>query len=443
MRLARFTKPAIFVLAVCVACSSGEPEQSSEYLTFVASFPSDDIPARTLLSVRCGGWFVAWGVMGEEEKEEPDTPDPPIPYRGSCDIEIVAGDEDRGIVYDTLVRRLRFPESMTELRLMLAPSALESPLPDTDPPDYLFRFDSASDAESFEIGQELGTLATAAGDTREDGTVHILDPFFNAVRRYSIPAGRWLDPLEVDGHSTSMALDPVQGDIYIGHADGHIDVYRDGSGDRQLLARLQDEVSFMAVVGPHLYALEGASYSVNHRLLRRDTGEVAAEPPTTVQHLSAVYDGVYSPASQRLFVIDEGDELNGIGVEPEAGRFAGVTEFPYWEGQELWRPLRLSPDQSRIVTSTGLVFNTEDLSYADSIGVFYRDLRFVGDAIFIMDEHDGRTRVRELSPQYAVVDSHLFLGVPERLFVHDGRVVAFTRQSNGSLGAYPVDSATQ
>jgi hypothetical protein len=297
--------------------------------------------------------------------------------------------------------------------------------------------DLPSQVECLIAGMPVGTgetfLFTHAymGST---GIVYLLDDDYRLVRRYDIATDAFLQPWEIDLGATALAVSPDGADVYVGYDGGRIDHFDAESGTKQFLAALAEEVLSMAVADDWLFTIDPSGAWESHSLIRRSDGVLTA----TADWRSSSHEIAYAPLLRRVFTLRDGTSPNDIimtDVDVMNGLLSADQDSPYHGDYAVGHPLRIFPDETRIIVSSGVIFSTNDLSYVGSLGLDYLDLGFFEDQIFLIDVIGNQAQLTQLDQDFSIVATEAFYLAPEKLFIHHGTLVLFVR-CDGELGIY-------
>lgn len=286
----------------------------------------------------------------------------------------------------------------------------------------------------------------------DPGVVFLLDRQGAVLHSYNIEADRWMEAFPLDPDPSAMTVTADGDIIYISYPDGSIDTLDLWTGEQSVFATAPDNTIALQVAGDYLVAggwsADGGSISV----FDRTSGErVSGMDDVTVGRSLAFASG-----KGRLFAVtgDSGDSRPlALDIDPETGAVSPGPDFPYDGTLAALSPIRLTPDESELVTANGNFFDSEDLIHTRSLGLAYRDLRFDGSTIYLAAKIEGLsgweggefeqfepgTMLCAISDDCYVKQSWYFPGKPQRLFVHEHRVVLFTLLFGGPIQVYNLE----
>jgi len=140
----------------------------------------------------------------------------------------------------------------------------------------------------------------------------------------------------------------------------------------------------------------------------------------------------FSPAANRIYLLQDDTGSPSLwyqDVDLVQGVFGTRFYRGYQENFGLGRPIRLSPDQTRLLSASGNIFTTDStLTLSGSLGSSYADLLFYGDRIFLLKNtqvgyHQPITctlQVLDADPPYTLLGTPVELGKKGRRLLLDG-----------------------
>lgn len=258
-------------------------------------------------------------------------------------------------------------------------------------------------------------------------TVYFVYSQPSEIQRYDLGSGIWLDPIVLDQEPTAFTADGTSLYIAFGIHTSRFDL----EGENEF--RFPDATHWVRDI-----------VICRNYLLTYDTEEMRSIDVTTGEVVDSWYSRYWrelrafalAPNRSWVFVYDIWNALRRFSIG-SSGILHSSEYSPdgrdYPSGNRSW----IFPDETRIVTDTGCVFNTYELTYAASFGGMVDDVAFFGDQPVVL--RDGRLisysnsflRTGEYFP------SDPFLEI-EAL---DGEVIAFFQVgSNLEAEAVPLDS---
>lgn len=275
----------------------------------------------------------------------------------------------------------------------------------------------SSETFSFKIAEKGGEVVYFLGQT---GT---------AVYRYDLAANQFLSPLAASSLTAStMAVTPTGDKVYLGNLGGRIDVIDTATGSTSFLAAGPTTLIWMTVTGDFLYTIDESGAWETHATFSRATGARVFSD----EWRNASYGAYYAPGIKRIFTFRDGTSPNDIyyeEVNSSTGALSEDIESPYHGDYNLGHPIRVSPDETTVFVASGVSFSTTDLKYKGSIGISYTDLAFAGDRLYLLHAKGSGSEVLVMDSKYAILHQYDVPGTPLRLFVSQGKLFTFTRQT--------------
>ncbi len=258
------------------------------------------------------------------------------------------------------------------------------------------------------------SYADAAID--DTGVIYFLDTTTDRVRRYDTIAETFLPSFSTGQGLYRFAAAPEGDAVYVGYQGGRMDVIDAVTGEMSFFAAGPSTILRMAVVGDYIFTIDASGAWETHSLYSRATGT-----RTFADDWRNISNGVaYAPSIARLFTFRDGTSPNDIirtDVNQNDGTLGADIDSPYHGDYSFIHPMRLFPDETRIAVASGVFFDTSDLTYAGSIGMGYKDLRFLGNRAYVIKAIGGNTELTEMDLIFNILGSTTYSGAPRNLFV--------------------------
>lgn len=279
-----------------------------------------------------------------------------------------------------------------------------------------------------DAGEVLATVSYQYTDVEltADGVLHFFDPVADRLHRYDLVAGTAPADLVGSLDAVAMAVSPDGQFAYMTYTGGRIDAFDLDAGTSKFLASGPATLVDVVVAGELLWASEADSSYSAHALFSRTSGTRTS----SADWRYPVRQPLYSPANRRVYYLDEGYYTPSIHMESVDGGVLGSEYASPYGDYNIQPPLRLLRDESGVVTGSGLIFNTSDLSYRTSLGLSFTDIAFVDSRLYLIDSVEAYTQLRVLAADYSIVDTSYFTGVPVRIFPWQGKLLLLTRSSS-------------
>jgi hypothetical protein len=287
-------------------------------------------------------------------------------------------------------------------------------------------------------GSSTPTSSTFAFTIAERGAtsiVYFLDTSTPAVHRYDLASDQFLTPYALTEPATTMTVTQAGDVVYLGSPGGRINSIDTATGNPNFLVAAPETVLWMAAVDAFLYTIDGSGSWETHTTYRRSNGERTF----SADWRNASNGVAYAPASHRIFTFRDGTSPNDIYYEildPISGALSQDVESPYHGDYNLGHPIRVSPDETRVYVSSGVIFSAADVTYVGSIGISYVDLAFHGDRLYLLRASASDSQLVVMDATYAIVTRVTIIGTPLRLFVHGGELTVFTRGMDSAIATW-------
>lgn len=265
-------------------------------------------------------------------------------------------------------------------------------------------------------------------DSDQNGVIYFLDVTNRKVRRYSMPLQQWLNSFDTVDTVACMAVAPAGDIVYVGVAGGRIDAFDTSTGARTTFTQNTATVDRMVVAGDYLFFQEIVGSVESRGLFSRANGNRTAYNEVSYRSNGFVFSAVAGKVFQQRDNVSPNDILQTT-VNQSNGTLGSLTDSPYHGDYGLGHPLRLFPDESKVIAASGVFFSTTNLTFAGSLGNSYVDLSFMGDQPCIIKATGSNTQVLFLAVDYSIERIEVVTGAPLRLFDWDNDV--FVVSTNG------------
>ena len=217
------------------------------------------------------------------------------------------------------------------------------------------------------------------------GIVYFLGAAPNEIRRYDLASRTFLAPIALSNTPTAFHVD-ADG-IYLAYDRALYRRTLAGQGETHL-ANTAATVWDMVTMGVHLYASQQL-YSSEAKILRFNklTGQFFADGGYQFYSLTGLSA---SPSRSRLFGLTLGISPSDIVAQNLAadGALLTQTDSPYHGAYPHGSKTYLFPDESRVVDDAGIIYNTLDLTYSNSLAGRVDSIAFAGATTFVLRAPD-------------------------------------------------------
>ena len=271
-----------------------------------------------------------------------------------------------------------------------------------------------------------------------EGILYVLEGIDeNYISRINASNGSVLSNLVAVKPIMLFDVDPLDGTTYVVYATGRIEQF-DAHGERSFFGAVGRSVLAIQVAGSFLFVVENDENvwprSIFY-LFNRETRTLVDR----IDEGKPVVSVAYAPVSKTLYYITEEGwvDLYKISI----GESFDVIEDSSHHGRHsLVPPLRLWPDESKIVSGNGLFFSTVDLSFLSGLGFFYLDcvVDSVSQNIYLLERESllippQSITLVALDPELNHLSTQNYEGVPIGLFIHDGQLIIARFDQDSSM----------
>ncbi|MEZ4594532.1 MAG: PKD domain-containing protein [Chloroflexota bacterium] len=258
------------------------------------------------------------------------------------------------------------------------------------------------------------------------------------LERYDIVAGTWLEPITFDallGTPSAVAAD----DSYLFVAFGQA-VYRfnlDGTGQLHLY-NTSSAVKELFANGPNLLINFSSGSTGRLATLEKATGLL-------IDVGSYIYDSLngasYAPDLGKVFGRNSGispSDIIYVTVGSDGILGASAIDSPYHGTYPNATGTFLFPGNGRVVDTAGIVYNTSDLSYSNSLAGAVNDLDFYGDLPIVLR---GGTLIA-FSNTLLETGSYTPLDhTPAKIYLDNDTILSFYFEATRGVAVSPIDVA--
>ncbi len=280
------------------------------------------------------------------------------------------------------------------------------------------------------LNNDFLAFSFSAADIASSGVVYMVDDKNHLVRSYDIQAEAFGESFSVPNDVSATAVSPDGANIYVAYGQGRMDKITTATRERVFFTAGPARISSMAVVGDYVFTIDGSGAWNTETLYDRKSGRRTS----SADWRNASQSIVYAPSLNKVYTLSDGvspADIHATTVDLTTGKIGTDADSPYHGDYALRHPLRLFPDGSKIASGSGIVFNTSDLTYLESMGMPYVDLAFQGDRMYLLQQASPDSELVVLDRQYAVVDRVALEGTPLRVFAHGNALVAITQTTSG------------
>jgi hypothetical protein len=278
-----------------------------------------------------------------------------------------------------------------------------------------------------DIGSGIPDYTPTRGVASADGVIHLLSPEQERIFRWSMQERLHLEPIEIGADAINLVYSRDNDRLYVSYRSGEITQIEPGGASVEMpFVSVPDIVSKLWAAGPlvlavtHYDTYSYLSSGVEASRWSLDYGSVAH---------------AWSPKRQRLFHFRDGISPNDLlytSVDPTTGELLLLNDSPYHGDFSIAPPILLSPDQDRVLTGAGVVYDAQTLTAQEPVspGEFEAGIWTPDALVTAATSSYSKTRVTQWTDDFDEVSSVEYWGSPLYVFSWDGAFTAVT-QWNG------------
>lgn len=279
------------------------------------------------------------------------------------------------------------------------------------------------------------TIANWTQATRSGDIVYFLfnDPI--KIERYNITTESWLSPLtfnELLGTPTAFAVDESY--LYVGFDRALYRFNKNGTGQLHLY---NTDATIREIYTDTQYVFVNYSSGNYGKVasINKSSG-VFIDSNDSLYHV--INGGTYSPVAGKIFARTSGISPSDIFqvIVNSDGTFGAVSDSPYHGDYPRATKTFLFPDGSRVVDSAGIIYNTSDLTYNNSLIGAVDDLVFYGDLPVVLRNgslHSFSNTMLETGDY--TPDDH----TPQRIFMQNDIIFSFYYEATRGVTVSTID----
>lgn len=232
------------------------------------------------------------------------------------------------------------------------------------------------------ISLPLGLLAQSTWvDSQQEGDIiYLLRQSPSQIMRFDTASETWLSSLPLTEIPEALAIDSTHIFISYGRKIERIDL--DGT-NKVHVANSSDDIRELLIDANLLFANRTASLYARITILDKTN---FTQIDTAEDYVNGVIGASISPTNRKIFGRSIGyspSDLNYIEYNAD-GTYAETGDAPYHGDYPTADQTWLFPDESKVLDNSGTIYNTTDLTYANSFGTSIDDIAFHGTDIPIL-----------------------------------------------------------
>lgn len=241
----------------------------------------------------------------------------------------------------------------------------------------------AADPDAAVIGVD------SIGIDESGGEVFVLDNSHHTVFRWSARTESWLAGFGLAGSPDWMTWSEAHDRLYLGYQDGRITWFDTALNDgvEHYLTALPQTLQGLQAAGDYLFAVDPSGAWSRHYSIDIDGNIVDSEE---WRNTGQVY--LWNPVTERIYHYRDGSSPNDIEYTElfqVDGQFGVDGDSPYHGDYEMSYPLRLSDDNSYLLTGAGHLYDAATLQQQNSLTHAISDAAWADNSLFTLTNTDG------------------------------------------------------
>ena len=256
------------------------------------------------------------------------------------------------------------------------------------------------------------------GAQESDGIVYFIFQSPARIERYDMTAEKWLDGIPMSDTPTAFAVD-TDG-IYVGFGRSTSRFDLDGTNERHL-ANSNTDATSLFTANEFLYVF----YQNSLMSIDKTSGETIDTSDTFYRMQGISVAPTIGKAFGRTTGVSPSDIIQ-INLNRD-GTLSGGTDSPYHGGYPNASKTFVFPGGARVADDSGTVYNTNDLSYNNSLAGRVDDIAFYGDLPIVLREG----ALISYSNAFVETGNYTPDEPPNRIFVMNDSVFSFRPAEDG------------
>lgn len=250
------------------------------------------------------------------------------------------------------------------------------------------------------------------------------------LERYDLASASWLTPIALPATPTAFAVD--SDGIYVAF-DRSVSRFPREGGEATHLENTATTITDLFTINEFLYLNHSAYPNGNLTSVNKLTGLTI----DSKAYLYKIFRGLsVGPTIGKAFARDTGispADMVQVTLNSD-GTLGAATDSPYHGAYPDAAQTFIFPDESRVVDSAGIVYNTADLSYNTSFAGAVDDLAFAGDVTVVLRSGTLLAYNQQLLETGAYTPSTK----PRKIYLAGDTIVAFAPGSTRGVQATAI-----
>lgn len=279
----------------------------------------------------------------------------------------------------------------------------------------------------------------------DSGNIYLLSQENNKIYQWSSATSYYSNPIAIGSlietsnvAATELTYSSAHNRIYIGYQNGVITFVDLTQGiSEQYFASVAMSVGGLAAVGDYLLAQDNSGAWNTHYILNQE-GDITDSEDWNRYSLTYAWNETYS----RVFFLRDSTSPNDLHYETIDQNIGAITEegeSPYHSSRGIRHPIRISPDDSKVMLGSGNIFDAQTLTLIGDLAggsnnLYFKDHQWLSNEIVTLEENEELSRLKIWSDDdYMLLSEFDFDGTPLALIPNNGDLVIITKTSEGLL----------
>jgi hypothetical protein len=241
----------------------------------------------------------------------------------------------------------------------------------------------------------IGEMTNAKLIATKETTVYFFLPTTKKLLPYDVQSKHFGAPISIgqaDSGPTQVIYHQLQDKFYLAYGNGLVTTLANQAGATEaIFANLNSGI--LAIASFDNFVLINGGYL--SRIYSAD-----GQYHENSSYLRDARDIVWNPSNDRLYFLTQSYSPRDIyyaAFDKSSGQITATVDSPYHGAYQISGPLALSPNGQQVLLGSGDVYNSSDLTLADSIGMASSYIRWLSDTqVLALKTQDGQTLVRRI-----------------------------------------------
>jgi hypothetical protein len=253
-----------------------------------------------------------------------------------------------------------------------------------------------------------------------DGTLYLLSSELFSIFRWSPVTQDYLETIPLVGKANYLAYAQTEDALILAYTDKKVTKLKLNSLEEEHLFNSPQDPCGLSMAGDYIFLCDPSGAWVSHFTYTLGGQWVDQQEWNYFSH-----EYVWNAVNRRMYFFRDDTSPNDIIMEEihEDGMLGAVTDSPYHSSEGMKHPVRVAPNGSYLVLGSGRIFDADNLNQVNSLSNDIADAVWLDDQMVTLWDRIEHTEIQFWDDRLAVERTGNFLGVPLRLFEHDGSMI--------------------